>query len=183
MRAKATHPGDSVRAMTAFPVTVGKQLAIPSGSYVEGVVDKIIKHGPTGHTGLQMHFTHIVFSNGYNVDLGGATAEAKNRATDANFPPSSGLATTSAAGFAFGFQQQQPPPLPPPPRIGPSVGEVAGIGIGVAAAVTVTAIILGHRHAGDIVFDAGYQFEMVLQAPLTLDAGRVAAAVATPSAQ
>jgi hypothetical protein len=52
----------------------------------------------------------------------------------------------------------------------------------VAAAVTVTAILLGRRHAGDIVFDTGYPFEMVLENSLALDAERVADAVASTNA-
>jgi len=79
--------------------------------------------------------------------------------------------------------QQQPPPLPPLPRMGPSIGEVTGISLGVMAGVAATAILVGRRHAGDFVFDAGYQFEMVLETSLALDADRVAAAVAGSNAQ
>jgi type IV secretion system protein VirB10 len=176
MRAKATHPGDSVLAVTSFPVTVGKDVAIPAGTYVEGIVDRLIKRGPTGHAGLEMHFTRMVFANGYNVLLDGATAVARAGEPPLNLPSTSTLPGQSAAAFAFG--QQQPPPLPPLPRVGPSIGEVTGITLGVVAAITVTAILSGRRHAGDIDFDAGYQFEMVLQNSLELDADRVAAAVA-----
>jgi len=38
---KLGRPGDSVRAVTTFPVTVDTELAIPAGSYIEGVIDKI----------------------------------------------------------------------------------------------------------------------------------------------
>ena len=53
-------PGDAVRAVTGFPVTVGTQLAIPVGTYVEGVIDKVTKGGRSGPS-LQMHFTRILF--------------------------------------------------------------------------------------------------------------------------
>jgi type IV secretion system protein VirB10 len=181
MRAKATHPGDVVRAVTSFPVTVGKDVAIPAGTYVEGIVDRLIKRGPTGHAGLEMHFTRMVFANGYGVLLDGAMAVARAGEPPLNLPSTSSLPSQSAEAFAFG--QQQPPPLPPLPKVGPSIGEVTGISVGVVAAVTVTAILLGRRHAGDVVFDSGYQFEMVFQNPLELDAARVAAAVASSSAQ
>jgi Bacterial conjugation TrbI-like protein len=181
MRARATKKGDSVRAVTTFPVTAGQQVAIPAGTYVEGVIDKMIKRGPTGSTGLEMHFTRIVFPNGYNVPLENATAVAKAGSTGANIQESAASGSSSATANAEGFQQ---PPTPPPlPRVGPSPGVVAGTVLGVGAAVTVVAILLGRHRAGDIVFDSGYQFEMVLETSLVLDADRVADAMAGYTAQ
>lgn len=183
MRARAMRKGDSVRAVTAFPVTAGQQVAIPGGTYVEGVIDRMIKRGPTGSTGLEMHFTRIVFPNGYNVALENATAVAKAGSPGANIPESTASGSGSAAGYAEGFQQPPPPTLPPLPKVGPSPGVVAGSVLGAGAAVTVVAVLLGRHRAGDIVFDSGYQFEMVLETSLMLDADRVADAMAGPSAQ
>jgi hypothetical protein len=43
--------------------------------------------------------------------------------------------------------------------------------------------IIAHRHRGDYaLFEAGWQFKMLLQGPLELDAERVTAAMAGPSA-
>jgi hypothetical protein len=183
MRARAMRKGDSVRAVTAFPVTAGQEVAIPAGTYVEGLIDKIIKRGPTGTTGLQMHFTRIVFPNGYNVALENATAVAKAGSAGANIPESAASGSSSASGYAEGFQQPPPPTPPPLPKVGPSIGAVVGIGVAVTAATTVGMILLGRHRAGDIVFDSGYQFEMVLETPLVLDADRVADAMAGASAQ
>jgi hypothetical protein len=53
-----------------------------------------------------------------------------------------------------------------------------------SAAVTILAVVFGHRHRYDnALFDSGWQFEMVLQSPLLLDADKVAAAIAIPIAQ
>lgn len=183
MRARAMRKGDSVRAVTAFPVTAGQQVAIAAGTYVEGVIDKMIKRGPTGTTGLEMHFTRIVFTNGYNVALEGATAVAKAGGMGANIPESSASGSSSATGYGEGFQQPPTPTPAPLPKLGPSPGVLAGIGFGVAGAVTVVAVLLGRHRAGDIVFDAGYQFEMVLEKSLVLDSDRVNAALAASSAQ
>lgn len=180
MRLKGTQKGDTVRAATAFPVTVGKQVAIPAGTYLEGVIDKVIKRGPSGHGGLQVHFTRIVFANGYNVALEGAAAEARSRDGETKLHEASVPETPDMTGMALGFQQ--PPVLNPPPRPGPSVGVVAGIGVGIAAAAAATAIVLGRRHAGDVFFDAGYPFEMVLENSVMLDSERVADAVASSNA-
>ena len=181
MRVKATHPGDSVRAVTAFPVTVGKQVVVPAGTYVEGVVNRVVKRSSKGHAGLEMHFTRIVFANGYNVVLDGANAIALGVEPNLNLPAT--LPSQSQTLARFKLAQQQPPTLPPLPKMGPSIGEVTGISLGVMGAVIATAIILGRQHAGDIVFDEGYQFEMVLENSLALDADRVAAAVAGSTAR
>jgi hypothetical protein len=179
---KLARRGDAIRAVTAFPVTVGTVVVIPAGTFVEGVIDKATKRGPSGRGGLQIHFTRILFANGYNVPLDGATAEAKENGPITNFPEASRSGSNRVAGYAKGFQQPPPPP-PPLPKVGPSIGLVTGIGLGVTAAVTVTAILIGRRLGGDTFFDTGYQFDMGLQLPLTLDADSVAAAVAGSNAQ
>jgi hypothetical protein len=189
MRSNATRRGDAVRAAAAFPVTVGKQVAIPAGTYFEGLIDRVVKRGPSGHAQLQMHFTRIVFADGYNAALDGATAEARAETPTGNERNLSAAAVPEgqgAPGLILAQFPTTPPPtptLPPQPHLGPSIGAVTGIAVGVAAAATVTAILLGRGHAGGILFDTGYQFEMVLGAPLALDADRVAAAVAGSNAQ
>ena len=47
----------------------------------------------------------------------------------------------------------------------------------------VTLVLLGRHRGVDTLFDAGWQFEMILENPVSLDADRVAAAIAGPSAQ
>src|SRR5262252_44092 len=60
---KLARRGDLVHLETTYPVVVGTEIAIPDQTYVEGVIDKVDKRGPTAHgSGLQMHFTRLVFS-------------------------------------------------------------------------------------------------------------------------
>jgi hypothetical protein len=180
IRSRAARKGDAIRAVTSFPVTVGTLVAIPSGTYLEGVIGKITKGGPSGHAGLEVHFTRMVFSNGYNVALDGATAQAKAGNPNATLPGTQASGAQSYSSGATAFQQFSQPP--PPPKLGPSVGLITGIGVGVTAAATVGLILLGRHRAGDVIFDAGYQFDMVLGNPLTLDADSVAAALNGPNA-
>lgn len=70
------HVGDTVRAVTSFPITVGQDLAIPQGSFVEGRIVKVGKHGPTRFDGLQIEFKQLVLANGYNVALDGSVVDA-----------------------------------------------------------------------------------------------------------
>jgi len=165
---KTARPGDAVHAEAAFPVTASNTVAIPPGTYLQGVVDQVTRRG--SHAGFTMHFTHMVFSNGYTVSLSAATADTR-----------AGLSRpgdSMAGGMAF-----QSTPAPPQPSLpGPGRGMIIGLGVGSAVAATVVALILGRR-GGDVYLKAGWRFEMVLVEPLSLDAAKVAAAVAAPGAR
>src|SRR2546430_10607974 len=79
----------------------------------------------------------------------------------------------------------RPPPQPPPlPQVGPPKGAIIGATLGGMAALVITQILLGrhHMHEQPHDFDTGFQFEMVLQTPLTLDGASVAAGVSASSA-
>lgn len=179
IRSQFAHRGDPVRAVTAFPVAVGDQVAIPTGTYVDGTIEKVTKRGASGHGELQIHFTRMVFASGYAVSLDTASTLARNFSFG-SFPRS--LAATSASGGdgpigAFSFQQPPPPPptLTPPPRPGPNPAVIAGISLGATVALIITGIATHHRHSADILFEAGSQFEMVLTSDLSLDPARIAA--------
>jgi len=176
IRSRTAHPGDAVRAVTALPVTVGSQVVIPPGSYVEGVIDKVIRGGFSKRARLQMHFTRIFFPNGYSLPLEGATAEANRRMPSEDSPAAAETHAGRIQVLAVNFRQN---PTPPPlPKLGPSAGELAGIGVGVAAAFTITAILIAHNRGVDTFFEPGFAFVMEFQAPLELDLDRVAAAPA-----
>ncbi|HEX4543645.1 MAG TPA: hypothetical protein VH114_10790 [Candidatus Acidoferrum sp.] len=178
IRARAARAGEIVRAVTTFPVTVGKDLAIPQGTFVEGNIVKVGKRGSTRFDGLEIKFTYLVFTNGYNAELDGSVAEAK-----AIFPSANQSGGTETVGLTANNLQQGPTP-PPLPQVGPPKGPIIGGVLGGMAVFVVTGILLGRRHSrGEPAdFDTGFQFEMVLQTPLTLDGTRVAAAVSAPGA-
>jgi hypothetical protein len=180
VRSRSSHRGDPIRAITAFPVTIGTQLAIPSGTYVEGTIEKVKNAGPAGRPILEVHFTRIVFTNGYTVPLDGFITEAKADDPDARFTVASAADEDLSPGATLAFQplpSQSLPPLPPLPK--PNIGAVVGAVVAVAAAGIVVAIIMGHRRGGTdyTLYDVGEQFDLIFQKPITLDAQRVAAAV------
>lgn len=188
IRTRDAHVGDTVRAVTTFPVTVGKDLAIPQGTFVEGSVVKVGKRGSTRFDGLQIQFQQLVFLNGYNVALEGTVLQANAIdpgavSNDAPGTPElmlNGLQQVGTAALMASSLQQGPTPTPPPlPQVGPPKGPIIAASIGGVVALTVVGILLSHRHGHEARdFDTGFQFEIVLQAPLTLDSARVAAAVA-----
>lgn len=166
---RTARPGDPVRAETTFPVTVGTTVAIPNGTYAEGALDKVTPRG--SHAGFEMHFTRLIFANGYTVDLPGATA-----VTSALRPLRPGHVCGPAPQALMPLQT---PTLPPLPAVGPNKGLIIGlVASGVAVAVMV-AILAGHR-SGGVYLDAGAKLDMVLQSPLSLDPDRIAVGAGGP---
>lgn len=196
IKSKSTKVGDAVRAVVAFPVTVGTQIAIPAGTYVEGTVTLLTAQTKkTRQPDLQIHFTRLLYTNGYTASLDAASTQAKNEVPEANSaelaanadipsasrPGQTRIAFYGGEGFASRAQTSQLPTLPPLPTTGRNV--VIGLMIGTGA-LLLTGILFGIHHKSNtdfLLFDAGWQFQMALSTPLSLDAGQVAAAAATPS--
>ncbi|MGH9740404.1 MAG: hypothetical protein ACRD4X_17725 [Candidatus Acidiferrales bacterium] len=183
---KSAKPGKMVRVSTSFPITVGSQVAIPVGTYFEGVIDKVTKSQSSGTT-LRIHFTRVIFANGYTVDVDATNQSARAASPDsASFIPASFTAGNhggnGAPHLVLAAQQLPPPPLlPPMPHNGLGDGPAIGIAIaiGTAVAIIIGVILAAHHHGGAsnaVLFDAGWQFNLVLQNPLTLNAASIAAA-------
>jgi hypothetical protein len=85
--------------------------------------------------------------------------------------------------FAMGGGQQTQ--MPTLPRVGPNPAVVGGAIGGGFAALVIGMLVWAHHRVNNtdfLLYDAGWQFQMILDSPLTLDAAQVAAAAATPSA-
>jgi len=69
---KTARAGDGVYLISTFPVIVGSHVLIPTGVYVQGVVDKVERPGRVkGRAKLLMHFTTMIFPNGQVVGIPG----------------------------------------------------------------------------------------------------------------
>ncbi|HUA97298.1 MAG TPA: hypothetical protein VMA34_03150 [Terracidiphilus sp.] len=189
IKSKSTKPGDTVHAQVAFPVTSGGQVAIPAGAYVEGVISKLAARTPqAGQPDVQIHFTRLFFSNGYSVPLDAENTQAKAAPPDIATPRSERTAVNAAppadpAQDSFGFtgQQSQLPPLQQP---GPSPAVVGGAVAGGFVAFLVATLAWAHHRRSSIdyvLFDAGWQFQMVLASPLTLNLAEINTAAASPA--
>lgn len=78
--------GDPIYAMTNFPVAVHSQIVIPQGTYAQGQIDSFTKPGwLSPHAQFQIHFTKLIFANGYTVDL--TLPEAKAPGNDQTAAP------------------------------------------------------------------------------------------------
>jgi hypothetical protein len=157
-------------------------MAIPIGAYMEGVIDKVTRGGRSGPS-VQMHFTRLLFANGYGVDIDGANTQARV------FTPQSSSAEVGAfpgeAGPRYALAAASTPTLPTLQAPASHIGAVVAVGVGSALAGVVALILMTHHNGGGsgVLFDNGWQFEMVLKSPLSIDTASVAAAVAPAGAQ
>ena len=145
--AKTAKAGDPLYLQTIFPVTAGDHVGIPAGTYVEGVIDSIVS--PTRKTSraeISVHFTKIIFANGYTTVLSG--------------PDAHGAAGTSGSAASQKAPDRRPDATP-------------DTGLGTMLSLVTVQV----SQNNDILLDNGSQIEMTLEAPLVLDASRVAQAI------
>jgi hypothetical protein len=168
LRVKA---GQDVYLQITFPVTVGNQMLIPPGAYLQGKIEKIIKKDRRSLQ-FSINSANLIFFNGYTVPIGGTvTVSTTNAALVTPQPDPDGGQSLPAMAAVGGVT---PPPLPPLPSM--NGARNAMIGLGVAAAVgTTVLIVLAHNRDPEI--EVGTPLEIILPAPVYLDAARVAAAI------
>jgi hypothetical protein len=130
-------------------------MAIPTGTYVQGKIDALTR--PTWRVNraeFQIHFTKLIFANGYTVLLSDA-------------PPSSSASPAQLAGNRA---------VPPPPLAN------ADTMAATAPASATATVFVQVSSQNDLLLDNGAQFEMALRTPLFLNSRSVAIAArnATP---
>lgn len=168
LRVKA---GRDVYLQITFPVTVGNQMLIPPGAYVQGVVERVITKD---RRSLQfgINSANLIFFNGYTVPISGTVTVGTTNA--ALLPPQPGSNDGQPVPAMAAVGSVAPPPLPPLPSMNGLRN--AMIGVTVAAAVGTT-VLLVLAHNRDPEIEVGTPLEIVLPAPVYLDAARVAAAI------
>jgi hypothetical protein len=169
---KNARQGDPVYAETAFPVAIGGRMLIPAGTYVQGVIDRVQRPGRVkGKAEILMHFTSLVFPNGYTVVLPGGVEnvpgaeheKVKGQEGTIQGEGNKGekvktAAGTAATGAVIGAA-----------TTGSGKGAAIGGGIGGAAGLAIAMLSRGP----DVRLLPGTSIEMIIQRPLTLDAARV----------
>src|SRR5579862_6731471 len=70
---KSAKEGDSVYCETTFPVVQDGHMIIPAGTYVQGKITHVQRAGRVkGRAEVLMHFTTLIYPNGYTVMLPGS---------------------------------------------------------------------------------------------------------------
>jgi len=177
---RSAKPGDGVYLSSTFPVVVGTRVMIPSGVYVQGVVDNVVRAGRVhGRAQLDMHFTTIIFPNGSVVEVPGVVDslpgsksqsvkngegtieqnpdKTRNAGQVAEVTIPTGATIGTIGGISGGH---------------PIAGSLGGVGAGLAAMGLVTLFTRG----ADVSIPSGTQVEMVLQRPLLLEEANLAGA-------
>jgi hypothetical protein len=171
LRVKA---GRDVYLQITFPVTVGNQMLIPPGAYLQGVIEKIVKKDRRSLE-FTITSTNLIFSNGYAVPISGTVTVGTTNAALTLPQPGSSNGQPVPAMAAVG--SVAPPPLPPLPPL-PSFNTMRNVMIGVGVATAVgTVVLIALARNGDPEIEVGTPLEIILPAPVYLDATRVAAAI------
>jgi hypothetical protein len=170
---KHTKPGDNVNLQFIFPVTAGQRMVIPPGTYLQGAIDQVMERDRAYELmSLKLRSADVIFTTGYAVSIPGPldVNPTYGKLARRHAPKTPGQVPVMAA-----TGDPTLPPLPPLPHLGPSMGELIGIGLGVAAAAATVGFIAYHNR--DFLMEAGTPVEITLSAPLVLDANQVNEAV------
>jgi type IV secretory pathway VirB10-like protein len=168
---KTAKEGDPVYAQTAFPVTQNNRIVIPAGSYVQGVVRRVVRPGKVkGRAELQMSFTSMIFPNGYTVLLpatvqgvpGSQSVDTKGSEGTIQGQGSKGkdaatIAKTTAAGAGIGAISGS--------------GKGAGVGAAAGSALGIATVLL--TRGPEIQLDPGASVEMILERELNLEGSKL----------
>ncbi len=179
---KTMHSGDVVYAQTTAPVTVGDQVLIPPGTFIQGKVDKLTRNGNRAE--MRMTSAKVVFPDGYvaniagplNVQSGEGTAwrdPGDGAKVGAILAPIAGGGLGALIGSAFHSTQSATLGGTTISSSTPRIAIGAGVGLAVGAAVMFA--ILLHSHG--FFVDVGSPMEMTLPQSLTLSENQVADAV------
>jgi hypothetical protein len=175
---KSAREGDPVYAETNFPVVLNDRILIPAGTYVQGKIMRVQRAGRIkGRSEMLLHFTTLIYPNGYTVLLPGAldsvpgSEKTKMKGEEGTIQQDSqkgkdaGQIATAAGEGAEG---------------GAIVGAVAsrstgGTLAGAGAGAVLGAAIAMLSRGADARLEKGETVEMVIQREVTLDASRIRA--------
>jgi hypothetical protein len=66
---RTTHRGDEIYTETTAPVTLDKRVVMPAGTFLQGKVEKLTRHGTRAE--MVMRSVAIIFPDGYVTNIGG----------------------------------------------------------------------------------------------------------------
>ena len=171
----SARPGDGVYLISTFPVVVGNRVVIPSGIYVQGVVDSVVRPGRGfgKKAQLNMHFTSMIFPNGSVVDIPGVVNSVPGAQHESVKGDEGTIQQDGGSNKAHNADEAAKIAVPTGATIGsigglesghPLAGGLEGAAAGLAAAGVVALFTRG----AEVHIPSGTQVEMVLQRPLLL---------------
>jgi hypothetical protein len=181
---KDARPGDPIYAQTTFPIVLAGNIAIPAGTWVQGVVDSVKRAGRLkGTAELQFHLTTLIYANGYTVDIAAAINQVPGDPTTSMKEPgtvkhdaekSKDLGRVGDAASKGG-------------QIGALAGAAAspsirGFGVGGLSGIAAGTLIALLARGGDVRFETGTAVEISLNQAMAIDSEKVNRQAAVPSA-
>lgn len=173
---KGNRQGDPVYAQTTFPVVVNDRIVIPAGTYMQGRIMQIKPAGRIKNRAeVMMHFTTLIYPNGYTVILPGslenapdvdkakvkdkegtikADSDKGSKAAKVAIPAAEGGAM--AGGIASGTRS----------------GVAMGAGLGAAAGIGLAMLTKGN----EVRLPPGTTLEVVMQRDVPVNADRIKSA-------
>lgn len=200
IQTRLLHRGDDIYAQIVAPVTSGNEVVIPPGTFVQGKLDKIERHGQRGI--VQLQSMSITFPDGYTIPVAGPMTlmspdgyalidPGDRRSLAAIALPVSGAGAGALIGhFAASGQPNTITNTLPPGCTGPPPGCLTSslttpgsrakgtvIGAMVGGAIGGVASIALLFKTRNFFLDIGSPVEMTLQHPLTLEQDEVSEAI------
>src|SRR5262245_28296591 len=117
LRPLTVKPGRDVYLQVTFPVSVNGQMLIPPGTYVQGMIDKLIRRDRRGDVlQFSIHSANLIFLNGYTVPIAGTVTVGTTNARALPAQPATGGSSGQPvpAMAAVGLTPPELPPLPKP---------------------------------------------------------------------
>jgi type IV secretion system protein VirB10 len=168
---KTAKVGDAVYAETTFPVAIDSRMIIPAGTYVQGKIAEVKRGGHVkGRAELLMHFTSMIYPNGYTVVLPGSLENVPGAEKSTVKDEEGTIRQDSQTGEKVGT-------IAKAAGTGAIIGAVAdggkGAGIGAGVGGVAGAAIAMLSRGSDVRLETGTTVEMVIQREVQLDSARV----------
>jgi hypothetical protein len=182
---KGARIGDPIYAQTTFPVVIEGNIIIPAGTWVQGVVDTVKRAGRIkGAAEMQFHLTHLIYANGYMLDIAAAIDQVPGD-TGTNIREPGVIQHDAEKGKDLERIGQGA-------ATGGQIGAIAGaavrpsfrgFGVGGLSGIAAGTLIALMARGSDVTFPVGTAVEIALTQAMAVDrlaAQAPAAGVATP---
>jgi type IV secretion system protein VirB10 len=170
---KTAKDGDPVYAETVFPFVVDERIVVPAGTYIQGKIERAQRGGHVkGRAEVLIHFTSMIYPNGYTVMLGGSIENTPGAERTSMKDSEGTIRQDSDAGKRAGEAAGSA-------TTGAIIGAItnggkgAGIGAGIGGAAGLAVGMLSR--GADVRLEPGTSIEMEIQRAVTVDANRVSA--------
>jgi hypothetical protein len=180
---KDAKAGDQIYAQTTFPIVVDGNMAIPAGTWVQGVVDNVKRAGRIkGTAELQFHLTKLIYANGYMLDIAAAIDHVPGDPSSHIEEPGT-VKHDSEKGKDL---ERMGDAASKAGQIGALAGVAArpslrGFGVGGLSGIAAGTLIALLARGGDVRFDTGTAVEIVLGQAMAIEAAKVKGAPSPPA--